>query len=149
MAVIAMTREMGSLGKDVAVGLADRLGLELIQHEIVQHVADKMHVGESVVNRFLETRAPWQAAKVDDEASRSLVPGTLYTSCEALRVAALLLAPFLPATAPVILERLGIPDALSQARLPDDAARWGVLQAGTPTTKGSALFPRLDAPGDA
>jgi methionyl-tRNA synthetase len=102
-----------------------------------------------VVNRFLETRAPWKAAKSDDEASRRLVAGTLYTSCEALRVAALLLAPFLPATAPVILERLGIPDALAQARLPDDAARWGVLPAGTQTTKGSALFPRLEAPADA
>ncbi|MGB9203205.1 MAG: hypothetical protein WCB94_04425 [Terriglobales bacterium] len=28
MAVIAMTREMGTLGKDVVAGLAERLGLE-------------------------------------------------------------------------------------------------------------------------
>ena len=56
---------------------------------------------------------------------------------------ALLVAPFLPETAPRILERLGIPDALEGARLPDDA-RWGGLRPGTPTTKGPALFPRID-----
>ena len=69
---------------------------------------------------------------------------TLYTSCEALRVLALLVAPFLPDTAPKILERLGIPNALAEAKLPDDAARWGLLQPGTPTSKGAALFPRVE-----
>ena len=33
MTVITMTREMGSLGRDVALRLAGRLGLELVQHE--------------------------------------------------------------------------------------------------------------------
>jgi methionyl-tRNA synthetase len=102
-----------------------------------------------VVNRYLENRAPWKLAKSDDDASKRLVATTLYTSCEALRVAALLLAPFLPDTAAQILARLGIPGALEHARLPNDAARWGVLAPGTATTKGPALFPRLDPPGDA
>jgi cytidylate kinase len=57
MPVIAMTREMGSLGKDMALGLAEELGLTLVQHEVVEHVADKMHVGASAVNRFLEGEA--------------------------------------------------------------------------------------------
>ena len=78
------------------------------------------------------------------------VATALYTSCEALRAVALLMAPFLPETAPVILERLGLPDALSGTRLPDDAARFGALQPGTPTTKGAPLFPRIEVPdGDA
>ena len=57
MAVITMTREMGSLGRDVALGLADRLGLELVQHELVEHIAEKMHMRESSVNRFLEGKS--------------------------------------------------------------------------------------------
>jgi methionyl-tRNA synthetase len=97
------------------------------------------------VNRYLEARAPWQAAK--DESRAAEVATTLYTSCEALRVIALLVAPFLPETAPVILERLGIPEALASARLPRDAERWGMLEAGTPTTVGAALFPRIELPG--
>ena len=57
MAVITMTREMGSLGRDVALGLAERLGLNLVQHELVEHIAEKMHMQESSVNRFLEGKA--------------------------------------------------------------------------------------------
>ncbi|MBW1845015.1 MAG: methionine--tRNA ligase, partial [Deltaproteobacteria bacterium] len=67
------------------------------------------------VNRYLETRAPWKAAK--DPANADQVATTLYTSCEALRVIALLLAAFLPETAAEILARIGIPDALQTARL--------------------------------
>lgn len=57
MPVIAMTREMGSLGKDVARGLAKRLGLDLVQHELVATVADKMKVKESAVSRYLEGKS--------------------------------------------------------------------------------------------
>jgi methionyl-tRNA synthetase len=99
------------------------------------------------VNRYLETRAPWKAAK--DPANADQVATTLYTSCEALRVVALLLAAFLPETAAEILARLGIPDALKTTRLPEDAGRWGVLEPGTATTKGAALFPRVEVPEEA
>jgi methionyl-tRNA synthetase len=96
------------------------------------------------INRYLEERAPWKAAK--DPANAEIVATTLYTSCEALRAIALLLAPFLPDTAPEILARLGVPDALQTARLPGDAAAWGGLEPGTPTRKGAALFPRIEPP---
>ena len=38
MTVIAMTREIGSLGTDVAAGVAAELGLEIINSEIVVSV---------------------------------------------------------------------------------------------------------------
>ncbi len=57
MPVIAMTREMGSLGRDVALKLCETLQIEPIQHELVAHVAEKMHLRESSVNRFLEGKA--------------------------------------------------------------------------------------------
>ena len=98
------------------------------------------------VNRYLEERAPWKAAKEPGNAKN--VATTLYTSCEALRVIALLIAPFLPDTAPEILGRLGIPNALQKARLPDDAATWGGLEAGAATHKGAALFPRVELSED-
>jgi len=54
MAVIAMTREMGTLGKDVAQGLADRLGLDIVHHELVENdIATRSGLGESEVRRFL------------------------------------------------------------------------------------------------
>lgn len=57
MAVIAMTREMGSRGREVALGLAEDLGLQIVQHELAEHVAERMHADASSVNRFLEGTA--------------------------------------------------------------------------------------------
>lgn len=103
----------------------------------------------NAVNGYLEGQAPWKVAKEKPEGWETKVATTLYTSCQALRSLALLLAPFLPDTAPVLLERLGVPDALDGARLPDDAARFDALAPGTPTQKGPALFPRIDLEADA
>lgn len=83
MTVIAMTREMGSLGKDVALGLAEDLGLRLVQHELVGHLAKKMHVRESSVNRFLEGKASLFERWGIDEQEFSL-----YTTGEILDVVA-------------------------------------------------------------
>lgn len=55
MTIIAMTREMGSLGKDVAAGVADRLGLEVVHHELVERgVAAHLGLQDSAVHRYLE-----------------------------------------------------------------------------------------------
>jgi methionyl-tRNA synthetase len=94
-------------------------------------------------NQYLERREPWKAAK--DPSRAATVPVTLYTCCEALRIMALLLAPFLPRTGQEILSRLGLPDALAGATLPD-AATWGGIAPGASTTKGASLFPRVELP---
>ncbi len=94
-------------------------------------------------NRLMDLRAPWKAAK--DPAGGPIVRTTLHAACETLRVVALLLAPFLPDACAEILARIGLPGALETARLPEDALRWGGVTAGSPTRKGDALFPRLEA----
>ena len=54
MAIIAMTREMATLGQDVAAGLAERLGLDVVHHELVaQDIAERAGMRESEVQRFL------------------------------------------------------------------------------------------------
>jgi len=55
MTVITMTREMGSGGKDVAQGVAQELGLQVLHKEVVEHhLAELLHVRESSVHRYLE-----------------------------------------------------------------------------------------------
>lgn len=84
MTVIAMTREMGTLGKDVAAGLAEALNINVVHHELVEHhVAERMKVGESAVHRFLEGRSSlWERWQIDtDRMSR-------YTADEVLQLAA-------------------------------------------------------------
>ena len=58
MTVIAMTREIGSLGIDVAAGVADRLGLAIIDFEIVaNNVAQRLGVEAGALLRYVEGSA--------------------------------------------------------------------------------------------
>jgi cytidylate kinase len=57
MPVIAMNQEMGSMGKDVAQALSEELGLAQVTHEVVDHVAEKMHARKSLIRRVMEGKA--------------------------------------------------------------------------------------------
>ncbi len=57
MPIIAITREMGSLGKDVADGLGGELDLPIFYHEVVEPLADRMRVRKSHVIRLLDGSA--------------------------------------------------------------------------------------------
>lgn len=83
MTIIAMTREMGSLGEDVAQGLAAEFGLKLLYHEVIDYVSEKMHLPPSVVTRFLQGKAGLlERFRVDMDAL------SLYTAEEVLDIAA-------------------------------------------------------------
>jgi cytidylate kinase len=72
MAIVAMTREMGSLGKDVAAGLSGELGLPLVHHEIIDSLADKMRLRKSHVVRLLDGQAGILERLTADETSLSI-----------------------------------------------------------------------------
>lgn len=57
MAVIAMTQEMATLGKDVALGVCEALGLQQVRHEVGDVVAGKMQVKKSLIRRIREGKA--------------------------------------------------------------------------------------------
>ncbi len=95
-------------------------------------------------NKYLDQRAPWKAAKEPEREGE--VRTTLYTCCQALRSIGLLLLPFIPDAAGQILERVGAEEATTHPTLPGDAATWDRLAPGTATTKGAALFPRIELP---
>lgn len=58
MTVIAMTRQLGCLGTEVASGIAGRLGLKIIHSEIVaNNVAERLGVGEDAVLRYVDGSA--------------------------------------------------------------------------------------------
>ncbi|UCH52682.1 MAG: cytidylate kinase family protein [Pseudomonadota bacterium] len=72
MPVIAMNREMGSQGRLVAEALAAELDLKIVRHEIIDHVAQKMHVRKSTLQRFLEGKAGLLERWGTDESSLAL-----------------------------------------------------------------------------
>jgi hypothetical protein len=58
MTVIAMTREIGSHGSEVAAGVAAELGLEIINSEIaVPHIAGSLGLEHSSVQRYVDGKA--------------------------------------------------------------------------------------------
>jgi methionyl-tRNA synthetase len=93
-------------------------------------------------NQYLVEKEPWKAIK--DESRRAEVGAVLYASAETLRILAVLIRPVMPSAAAELWSQLGVTEPLDAQRLPE-AARWGALAAGTTTTKGEALFPRLDS----
>jgi cytidylate kinase len=67
MPLVAMTREMGSLGRDVAARIAARRGRKVVYHEIIDQLADKMRLRKSHVARLLEGRAGlWEKLRASE-----------------------------------------------------------------------------------
>ena len=83
MPLVAITREMGSLGIEVAEQVAAELKLPLIHHEIIEHLADKMRVRRSHVQRLLDGKAGILEKLTADKTSMSI-----YTAAETIDLAA-------------------------------------------------------------
>lgn len=72
MPLIAMTREMGSLGKDVAQRIAQRRGRKVVYHEILDQLASKMRLRKSHVVRFLDGKSGILEKLTTDKTSLSI-----------------------------------------------------------------------------
>jgi len=83
MPVIAMTQEMGSLAKDVSLRLAEAMGLAVMRHEVLDHVADKLNVPKSLIGRLREGKAGLVERLTADQRSAAL-----YTADELFALAA-------------------------------------------------------------
>ena len=91
------------------------------------------------LNKYVEDSAPWKLAK--EEASRQKLESVLYNLVEGLRIAAIMLHPFMPATTIEILRRLG--QSSDSRFLMLDKAEWGSAATGVPVVSAEPLFPRL------
>ena len=88
MALVAMTREMGSLGKDVAAAVAERVGKQVIHHEIIDNLASKMRLRKSHVIRFLEGKAGiWERLTTDKTSLSIYTADETFALAESGRVA--------------------------------------------------------------
>jgi methionyl-tRNA synthetase len=91
------------------------------------------------MNKFVDTEKPWELAKKGDTERLESV---LYSLLEGIRISAHFLEPFIPATAPKILEFTGAEDGgFPLEKLSD----WGRLKEGAPVLKMAPLFPKVEA----
>ena len=72
MPLVAMTREMGSLGKDVAAAASARIGKPFVHHEIIDQLASKMRLRKSHVIRLLNGKAGIWERLTTDQTSLSI-----------------------------------------------------------------------------
>ena len=91
-------------------------------------------------NKYIDETAPWVLAK--DEANLPRLAAVLYNLCEVLRVAAVLLTPFLPNTTPKMAQQLGL---TAESMRFETLGKFGGLPEPFTVHKGEALFPRIDA----
>ena len=93
----------------------------------------------SCANKYIDETKPWVLIK--DPAKKPRLAAVLYNLCECLRIISILLAPFLPNTAPEIQKQIGAkPEELTY----ETAAKWGILSSDAQITKGKVLFPRIN-----
>ena len=149
MAVIAMTRELGTLGKDVVAGLAERLGLEVIQHGLVErNIAETSGLPENKVHRFLEGEASllerWRmdrrrmrcctAQEIFELAAKGNVLirgwGSVYLLRSVPHVLSVRVCAPMEFREAVLMQRLGLKDRAAARREieRDDAAHNGAMQ---------------------
>ncbi len=91
-------------------------------------------------NKYIDETAPWVLAK-DMDLNGSRLATVMYNLLEVLRISAVLLTPFMPASMEELFVQIGAEESV---RTWDSAATWGALSAAAAVEKGENLFPRID-----
>ena len=113
---------------------------EQMEHYAFQNALSEIFKVISRANKYIDENAPWVLAK-DMEANGVRLATVMYHLLETLRVCAVLLTPFIPASAAEILRQIGACEACSTW---ESAAAFGGLRADATVTRGDNLFPRID-----
>lgn len=116
----------------------------------VEDVMEKMefsvaltHIGAFIsrTNKYIDETQPWALAK--DETRKPELASVMAHLVESLRIASILLQPFLTKAPAKIWEQLGITS--SELTSWESAKTFGIVPTGTRLVKGEPIFPRLDA----
>ena len=90
-------------------------------------------------NKYIDECAPWVLAK--DGSKKPRLATVMYNLLEALRVALVMLTPFIPQSCEKAFAQIG---AAGEAVTWEKTGEYGVLPADVSVHKGETLFPRID-----
>jgi len=124
---------------DMARGLPGRVERELDTLQMPQALAEIFRF-ISRTNKYIDETTPWLLAK--DASKKDRLATVMYNLLESIRIAAILLSPFMPHTSPEIFRQIG---ATGDIATWESAKTFGLLPADIHVKKGEALFPRIDA----
>ena len=88
-------------------------------------------------NKYIDETMPWALAKTEEGKPR--LKTVIYNLLEVIRIGAVMLTPYIPATAERIFAQLGT----DKTEL-ESAYTFGALEAGKPLGEASTLFQRID-----
>jgi methionyl-tRNA synthetase len=92
-------------------------------------------------NRYFSAREPWVLRKSESEADQVRFRTVLYVTCEAVRIAAVLVQPVMPQSAATLLDLLG-----QSAGQRDFTSLDTRLVPGTALPAPTGVFPRYETP---
>lgn len=104
------------------------------------HVADSLEAVFSMLrraNKYIDETTPWVLAKNESDLPR--LATVIYNLLEVIRVAAVLLAPYIPSTADAVFAQLGTDKTEFST-----VAEFGALEAGKLLGEAFTLFARID-----
>ncbi len=123
------------LKAEVAAAIHD--SYELMEQYHIADASERIFSMLRRTNKYIDETMPWALAK--NEEDRPRLATVIYNLLEAIRIGAVLLAPFIPASSDTILESLG-----TSARDYDSIQSFGALEAGNITKSSGTMFARID-----
>ncbi|MDP3789120.1 MAG: methionine--tRNA ligase [Candidatus Omnitrophota bacterium] len=94
----------------------------------------------NTANKYIEDSKPWALFKEKKDGELNNV---IYNLLDSLRVIAITISPFIPATASEMWKQLAFKGELSSLRLDDIKDGKACIEAGSKINKGNPLFPRI------
>jgi len=120
----------------LADGLLDRVRAEF-DNQAMHLALEAIWLMLGAANRYFSAQEPWVLRRSESEADQARFATVLYTTCEAVRIAALLAQPVMPDSAGKLLDLLG--QSPEQRTF---AAIGNRLEPGTVLPAPSGVFPR-------
>ncbi len=122
----------------LASGLRDKYEAHMEKYAFQDALVDVFGL-ISRANKYIDETKPWVLGK--DESQKARLARVMYNLLESIRIAAVLLTPFIPDTAEKIFAQIG---AGENGRTWESAGTFGVLPADVTIHRGENLFPRID-----
>ena len=94
-------------------------------------------------NKYIDETTPWLLAK--DESKRARLQSVIYNLIEAIRMANVLVSPFLTKSYVEVFKKIGVTDEYLEGF---GSLEFGAMRSGAKVEKGEALFKRIDIEKD-
>ena len=124
---------------DMANGLYEKVKAQIDALNLPEALSEIFKVIQRA-NKYIDQTEPWILGKDKDSSPR--LKRVLYNLAETIRIAAVMLKPFMPHTAESILTSLGVEQ--SQTEFFENNTAFGQLKGGMKINKIPNLFPRID-----